>query len=139
MRADMEFHVLKRREIRIKNPKMQEFARILISKKNLLDNLYKRKEEASELIEKGKSSLEIEKDLDAIIYSIFSLEFEINDMLIESYVKEIEYLEEESKNLLSRINMLKNTYTNFEKNSFIDNDNILELRLQEIKLKYYIK
>ncbi len=118
---------------------MQEFARILISKKNLLDNLYKRKEEASELIEKGKSSLEIEKDLDAIIYSIFSLEFEINDMLIESYVKEIEYLEEESKNLLSRINMLKNTYTNFEKNSFIDNDNILELRLQEIKLKYYIK
>ena len=135
----MEFHVLKRREIRIKNPKMQEFARILISKKNLLDNLYKRKEEASELIEKGKSSLEIEKDLDAIIYSIFSLEFEINDMLIESYVKEIEYLEEESKNLLSRINMLKNTYTNFEKNSFIDTDNILELRLQEIKLKYYIK
>ena len=118
---------------------MKEFVRILISKQNLVDNLYKRKKEAYNLIRDGKSSLEIEKDFESIINSIVSLEFEIDSMLIESYIKEIEYLEEESNHLLYRINVLKNIYTKFEKNSFVDNDNLLELRLKEIKLKYYIK
>lgn len=118
---------------------MQEFVRILVSKQNLVDNLYKRKKEAYNLIQEGKSSLEIEKDFEAIIHSIVSLEFEIDSMLIDSYLKEIEYLEQESNDLLYRINLLKNTYINFEKNSFVDNDNLLELRLKEIKLKYYIK
>ena len=115
---------------------MKEFIRILISKKDLLDNLYKRKKEAFELIQEGKSNKQNEKDLDAVIENIFNLEFEIDNMLIESYLKEIEYLEDEKNQLIYKIDILKNTYNKLEKNNFITIDNILELRFEEIKNKY---